>query len=102
MSPVRAPIYLMRERIGVKLLLEIAGALVLFTEVSQAGAMYNFVNFEGPGSGTSAGAGTNMNRIANTGAAVGFGIDNGGNFTNFVLNRDGTFTTLNINGSTTA
>jgi hypothetical protein len=92
----------MRERIGAKLLLKIACFLTFFTNVSQAGAIYNFVNFEGPGSGTNANSGTNMNGIANTGAAVGFGIDNAGNFTNFLRNPDGSFTTLTaINGMTT-
>jgi hypothetical protein len=43
-----------------------------------------------------------MNGIANNGAAVGFRIDNAGNFTDFIRNPDGTFTTLNINGSSTA
>jgi hypothetical protein len=64
--------------------------------------MYTFTSFDGPGKGSSAGAGTNMKGIANTGAAVGFGINNNGNITNFVRNPDGTFTTQNINGSRTA
>ena len=60
---------------------------------------YAFTNFDGPNSGTAAGAGTNVNGIANNGAAVGFGIGNSGLFTNFVRNPDGTFTTLNIGGA---
>jgi len=64
--------------------------------------MYSFTNFSFPGSGTTAGTGTNMNGIANNGAAVGFGIDNAGNLTNFIRNPNGTYTTLNISGSTTA
>lgn len=44
-----------------------------------------------------------MNGIANSGAAVGFGIANDlATLTNFIRNPDGTFTTLNINGSTSA
>jgi hypothetical protein len=92
-----------------KLALGIGGLLALLASASQAGTInivsaggYNFVNFDGPGSGSNAGAGTNMNGIANNGAAVGFGIDNNGAFTNFVRNPNGTTTTLNINGSTTA
>jgi len=92
----------MRGRIGARLTLEIGCFLTFFTNVSQAGAIFNFVNFLGPGSGTNAGTGTNMNGIANTGAAVGFGIGNSGALTNFIRNPDGTFTPLNINGSTTA
>ena len=76
--------------------------LVFLANAAQAAAIYTFTNFTGPGSGTAAGAGTNTNGIANNGAAVGFGIDNAGNFTNFIRNPNGTFTTLNINGSTTA
>jgi hypothetical protein len=60
------------------------------------------VHFDGPSSGSNAGAGTNMNGIANNRAAVGFGIGNSGNLTNLVRNPNGTFTTLNINGSTSA
>lgn len=63
---------------------------------------YTFTNFDGPGIGNNAGAGTNNNGIANNGATVGFGISNTGTFTNFVRNPNGTFTTLNINGSTNA
>jgi hypothetical protein len=81
------------------LTLAIGGLLVLVANASQAAATYNFTNFYGPNSGTNAGTGTNMNGIANNGAAVGFSIDNGGAFTNFVRNPNGTFTTLNINGS---
>jgi hypothetical protein len=47
---------------------------------------YRFVNFDGPGAGTNAAAGTNMNGIANNGTVVGVGIDNAGNFTNFTAN----------------
>jgi hypothetical protein len=84
------------------LTLGIGSLLISLATVAQAAAMYTFTNFDVPGSGTAAGAGTNMNGIANSGAAVGFGIDNAGDFTNFIRNPNGTFTTLNINGSTTA
>ena len=90
-----------RPRLAI-LTLGIGCLLVSLATAAQAAAIYNFTNFNGPGSGTSAGAGTNMNGIANNGAAVGFGIDNAGNFTNFVRNPIGTYTTLNINGSTSA
>lgn len=72
----------------------------LFGSASEAATLYNFTNFEGPGSGTVAGAGTNMNGIANGGAAVGVGIDNAGNVTNFVRNPDSTFTVLSLNPAT--
>jgi len=94
----------MSEKAGVaKLVLSIGGLLTLFASASQADPInYSFTNFDGPGSGNNAATGTNMNGIANNGAAVGFGIGNAGTFTNFVRNPDGTFTTLNINGSTNA
>ena len=74
---------------------------------------YTFLNFEGPNAGTQAAAGTNMNGISNTGATVGFDIDNNGGLHNFVVNINGsnfsqpsvpygTETGLNVNGSTTA
>lgn len=63
---------------------------------------YTFYNFDGPGAGNTAATGTNMNGISNSGAAVGFAIENNGNLNNFVRNPNGTTTPLNINGSTTA
>lgn len=65
---------------------------------------YQFTNFDGPNPGTTAGAGTNMNGISNTGTSVGFTIDNNGNFSNFTTNPlwSTKATPLNINGSTTA
>ncbi|MFI5456223.1 MAG: hypothetical protein ACHRXM_12315 [Isosphaerales bacterium] len=65
---------------------------------------YQFTNFDGPTPGTAAGTGTNMNGISNKGAAVGFTIDNNGNFSNFTANplKSRTATILNINGSTKA
>ena len=78
-----------------KLGLIIAVVLAFLANAADGAVVYNFTNFDGPGSGSAAGAGTNMNGIANNGAAVGFGIDNVGAFTNFVRNPSGTFTTLN-------
>ncbi len=78
-----------------KLSLIIAIVLAFLANAADGSVIYNFTNFGGPGSGSAAGAGTNMNGIANNGAAVGFGIDNAGTFTNFVRNPSGTFTTLN-------
>ncbi len=94
----------MSKRPAVATLTLIGGFLAFLPNASQAATIYNFTNFNGPGSGTAAGAGTNMNGIANSGAAVGFGISNAGNFTNFVRNPNGTFTTLNlpVNGATMA
>jgi hypothetical protein len=65
---------------------------------------YVFTNFDGPAPGTNAGTGTNQNGISNTGASVGFTIDNNGNFNNFVANplKSTTAKALNINGSTKA
>jgi hypothetical protein len=37
---------------------------------------YQFLNFNGPNAGNTAGAGTNMNGISNSGAAVGVDIEN--------------------------
>ncbi len=47
---------------------------------------YTFLNFDGPNAGTNAGAGTNVNGISNSGATVGFDIENNGNFANFSTN----------------
>ncbi|HXZ16537.1 MAG TPA: hypothetical protein VEH77_11290, partial [Roseiarcus sp.] len=63
---------------------------------------YGFTNFDFPDSGTNAGAGTNVNGIANNGAVVGFSIDNNGAFINFVRSPDGTVTQLMSFTSTTA
>jgi hypothetical protein len=61
-----------------------ASDITIINEVVSDG--YRFVNFDGPGAGTMANAGTNMNGIANNGTVVGFGIDNNGNLTNFTAN----------------
>jgi uncharacterized membrane protein len=65
---------------------------------------FRFINFDGPDTGSNAGAGTNMNGISNSGTSVGFAIDNNGDFHNFTVNplKSRKATELNINGSTTA
>lgn len=65
---------------------------------------YHFGNFDGPAAGNTAGAGTNMNGISNSGEAVGVSIGNTGSFTNFATSpwRSHSATLLNINGSTAA
>jgi probable HAF family extracellular repeat protein len=62
---------------------------------------YQFLNHDGPNPGTNAGAGTNLNGISNAGTAVGFTIDNNGNFANFTTNpmKSRMAGVLNINGS---
>src|SRR5260370_10785281 len=65
---------------------------------------YHFTNFDGPTPGTVAGAGTNMNGIANSGTAVGVTIGNSGNIINFTVDplRSRKTTILDINSATTA
>jgi hypothetical protein len=58
---------------------------------------YAFTDFDFPGSGNAAAAGTNVNGIANNGNAVGVSIANDGNFANFTRAPDGTTTPLNLN-----
>jgi hypothetical protein len=80
-----------------------AATITIINKVKSHG--YTFVNFDGPNAGTNAGTGTNMNGIANSGTAVGFTLDNNGNFLNFAVNPlkvSKTFRILNINNSTTA
>jgi uncharacterized membrane protein len=76
--------------------------ITLINQVSAGG--FTFLNFDGPNSGTNAGAGTNMNGISNSGSSVGVAIGNDGQFHNFVVNplKSRFATVLNINGSTTA
>jgi uncharacterized membrane protein len=76
--------------------------ITIINQISSNGLL--FTNFDGPNGGTNAGAGTNMNGISNSGSAVGFTIDNNGNFTNFTANPLSSLSAnvLNINGSTTA
>ena len=84
----------------------VAGLAILFAfSQARAGTIgtvtangYTFTNFDFPNSGNTAAAGTNANGISNSGAAVGFSIDNAGNFSNFVRNPHGTFSALNLAG----
>ncbi len=55
------------------------------TILNQVGG-YRFTNFDGPNAGNTAGTGTTMNGIANSGTAVGFTTVNGVTFTNFTAN----------------
>ena len=57
---------------------------------------YVFTNFDFPGAGNAAGAGTNANGISNNGAATGVSIDNAGNFASFVREPNGTFSPVSI------
>jgi probable HAF family extracellular repeat protein len=79
------------------------GVNVTIDGTASAGG-YQFVNLDGPNAGTNAAAGTNLNGIANNGTAVGFTIDNNGNFANFTTNpmKSRMAGVLNINGSMTA
>src|ERR1700722_18265144 len=61
-----------------------AAGITIINEVTSGG--YRFINFDGPGAGTNAAAGTNMNGIANNGTVVGFAIANNGSLTNFTAN----------------
>ena len=95
----------MPSRLGsVKLTFAVAGLALLVANSSQADTInYSFVNFELPDSGNTAGVGTNMNGIANNGAAVGVAINDNGNDNNFVRNPNGSTTgPLNIDASTNA
>ncbi len=69
----------------------------LMAPFAQPASIYNFTSFNGPGQN---GGGTTVNGINNNGSIVGFSSNNAGNptlFTNFILNPNGTFNTLNIN-----
>ncbi len=76
--------------------------ITILGQVSAGG--YQFTNFDGPGAGNMAGAGTNQNGISNIGNSVGFTIDNNGGFHNFTVNplKSTKVKALNINGSTAA
>ncbi len=80
-----------------------SGASVTVLGTAVAGG-YQFVNFDGLNPGANAGAGTDANGIANSGTAVGFTIDNDGNFHNFATNplRSHKLQILNINGQAMA
>jgi hypothetical protein len=63
---------------------------------ANAGTLYNFTSFDGPGNN---GGGTTVNGINNNGDIVGFSSDNPSTptlFTNFIRNANGTFTPLAI------
>jgi hypothetical protein len=75
----------------------IAGAVGFFSPAN-AGTVYNFISFNGPGNN---GGGTTVNGIDSSGDVVGFSSDNAATptlFTNFIRNVNGTFTTLEIGG----
>ncbi len=84
----------------------VAGIVALSSAaLAQAGTIgistadgYTFTDFDFPNSGNAAGAGTNVNGIGNNGAAVGFSIGDNGEFTNFVRNAGGSYSTLNLSG----
>ena len=73
------------------------------TILNQIGG-YRFTNFDGPNAGNTAGNGTLMFGIANSGTAVGHTIANDGTLTNFTANPLKTTRArlVNIVGSTTA
>ena len=73
------------------------------TILNQVGG-YRFTNFDGPNAGNTAGTGTVMNGIANSGTAVGVTTANDGTLTNFTANPLKTTRArlVNIIGSTTA
>jgi hypothetical protein len=79
-----------------------APTITLINKVRHGG--FQFVNFDGPSAGNTAGLGTNMNGISNSGTAVGVSLENNGSFLNFTTNplASTAANTLNINGSTTA
>lgn len=69
-------------------------ALTCMALTAQAGPIYNFTTFSGPGDNA---GGTTVNGVSNTGAIVGFSSNaNATVLTNFVRNPTGTFNTLNI------
>ena len=74
-------------------------AATLIPATSQAAPMaggYTFTNFDFPNAGNAAASGTNANGIANNGVAVGFSIDNNGNFANYLRQPNGTTTALGV------
>ncbi len=73
-------------------------SIAMLAPAARAGN-YVFTNFDGPGDSTN---GTTVNGINNNGQAVGFSSGATGNFTNFIRNTDGSFTTLTFNGSSAA
>jgi hypothetical protein len=72
----------------------LGAVFALSTLTANASSIYNFVTFNGPGDN---GGGTTANAISNSGAIVGFSANASDTlFTNFVLNPNQTFSTLNI------
>jgi probable HAF family extracellular repeat protein len=74
----------------------IAWLAAILSAPANAGPLYNFTAFDGPGNN---GGGATANAINNNGEVVGFSSDNAGNptlFTNFIRHADGTFTTLGL------
>ncbi len=72
-------------------------SMAMVASAARAGN-YVFTNFDVPGDTN----GTTVNGINNNGQAVGFSTDASNNFTNFIRNADGSFTTLTFNGSAAA
>ncbi len=71
---------------------------VSFSIPANAGVIYSFTSFDGPGNN---GGGTTVNGISNNGDLVGFSSDNAATptlFTNFIRSATGTFTALSIGG----
>jgi hypothetical protein len=71
---------------------------VVLSSTANAGVIYNFTSFDGPGNNA---GGTTVNGINNNGAVVGFSSDNAATptlFTNFIRNPNGTITPLAIGG----
>jgi hypothetical protein len=68
-------------------------------QATPARAAYTFTTFDGPNNTV---VSTTANGINNNGAVVGVGTDANGNNFNFIRNPNGTFTNLNVNGSTAA
>jgi hypothetical protein len=100
-NPVRVPAHVLHAKHTSVSLSRTPGPDI--TLLAVAGG-YQFTNFDGPTPGTVAGAGTNMNGIANSGTAVGLTIGNSGTFLNFTTDplRSRTTRILNLNDSTTA
>jgi hypothetical protein len=81
----------------------IAPAITIIN-TAPGGDGYTFTNFDGPVAATTAGNGTTMNGISNTGVAVGFSTPDGATLTNFTAHplTSTAANVLNINGSTAA
>ncbi len=74
----------------------LCAVFAISTATANATPIYNFVTFNGPGDNA---GGTTVNGISNSGAIVGFSANaNDTVLTNFILNPNQTFSTLNIFG----